>query len=86
MRKLSLAAFATALGALAAPAAVAAGPGVGLGQAYPVACASGYHPDRGGNCQPDVEEQNRFCPRGEVIHSAFNGNGYICEPPPPEAY
>jgi hypothetical protein len=44
------------------------------------ACASGYHPDAGGNCEPDVAEVNRFCPAGGVYHPAPNG-GWYCETP-----
>jgi len=66
-----------------APAA-AARPGVGLGQAFPQACASGYHPDAGGNCQPNGGQSNRYCPDGLVVHPAFNG--WTCDPAPPEAY
>jgi len=50
----------------------------------PTACASGYHVDRGGNCQPDNGEQNRYCPRGLVFHPSFYG--WTCDPPPPQAY
>ena len=48
------------------------------------ACASGYHLDRGGNCQPNGGEQNRYCPRGLVFHPTFDG--WSCDPPPREAY
>jgi hypothetical protein len=37
---------------------------IGLGQQYPRACASGYHTDSGGNCQPNAAQYNRFCPPG----------------------
>ena len=71
------AAFAAAFIAFCAPAARAGG----LPQ---TACASGYHPDRGGNCQPNGGEQNRYCPSGLVFHPTFDG--WSCDPPPPEAY
>jgi hypothetical protein len=57
---------------------------VGLGSAFPIACASGYHLDAGGNCQPDAAQANRYCPTGTVFHPAFEG--WTCDPPPPEAY
>jgi hypothetical protein len=50
----------------------------------PLACAAGYHVDRGGNCQPDIAQENRWCPRGTVFHPTFDG--WTCDPPPPEAY
>jgi hypothetical protein len=62
----------------------AAGPSVGLGRAFPQACGSGYHPDAGGNCQPNGGASNRYCPDGLVFHPAFNG--WTCDPAPPEAY
>ena len=62
-----------------APAASA-----GLGVAHPVACARGYHVDAGGNCQPNVAQVNRYCPRGTVFHPTFDG--WTCDPPPREAY
>ncbi len=43
----------------------------------PGACASGYHPAAGGECQPDVGEVNRFCPAGGVYHPA--PHGWYCE-------
>ncbi len=82
MFKIGFAAFA-AMFWLAAPAA-AARSGAGLGEAYPLACASGYHTDRGGNCQPNVAEENRYCPTGLVFHPTFDG--WTCDPAPPEAY
>ena len=65
-------------------AAAAARPGVGLGLAYPQTCASGYHPDKGGNCQPNGGESSRYCPEGSVFEPTFDG--WYCGPPPPEAY
>ena len=50
----------------------------------PATCAAGYHRDRGGNCQPNGGETNRFCPPGLVFHPSFDG--WTCDPPPPEAY
>jgi hypothetical protein len=50
-----------------------------------LACGSGYHPDAQGNCEPNVAETNRFCPKGTVYHPWING-GWICEaaePPQP---
>jgi len=57
---------------------------VGLGSAFPMACASGYHPDAGGNFQPDAAQANRYCPTGTVFHPTFDS--WTCDPPPPEAY
>ncbi len=70
---------------------VAATPGtarspVGLGQSYPVACGPGYHPDAGGNCQPNGGQTNRECPPGMVVNPSPDANGWKCDPPPPEAY
>jgi hypothetical protein len=70
--------------ALATLAAAAPRPGVGLGLAYPQACASGYHPDKGGNCQPNGGESSRYCPEGSVFEPTFDG--WYCGPAPPEAY
>ena len=72
--------------ALAVPAFAHAAPRApaGLGVAFPQSCAAGYHPDAGGNCQPNVAQPDRFCPAGTVFHTAFNG--WTCDPPPPEAY
>lgn len=56
----------------------------GLGSAFPQACASGYHVDAGGNCQPNAEQANRYCSTGTVFHPTFDG--WSCDPPPPEAY
>jgi hypothetical protein len=64
-------------------AALARSP-VGLGAAFPVACAYGYHVDAGGNCQPRLGEANRYCPTGLVFHATFDG--YRCDPAPREAY
>ena len=41
------------------------------------ACGSGYHPDAGGYCQPEVAEVNRYCPAGGVYHPA--PHGWYCE-------
>jgi hypothetical protein len=46
----------------------------------PGACGSGYHPEAGGACEPDVAQVNRFCPTGQVYHPAPNG-GWVCEIP-----
>ena len=54
--------------------------GVGFDAQSPGVCASGYHPDATGNCEPDVAEVNRFCPPGQVYHPAPNG-GWYCETP-----
>jgi hypothetical protein len=70
--------------ALATLAPVAARSGVGLGQAFPQTCASGYHPDAGGNCQPNGGSGNRYCPNGSVFEPTFDG--WYCGPAPPEAY
>ena len=56
----------------------------GLGDAYPQACAPGYHADAGGNCQPNVAEANRYCPAGTVFHPTFDN--WTCDPAPREAY
>jgi hypothetical protein len=69
---------------LATLAPAAARSGVGLGQAFPQACASGYHPDAGGNCQPNGGAGNRYCPDGTVFEPTFDG--WYCGPAPPEAY
>ncbi len=65
--------------AVAAPQAPA-----GLGNAFPQTCASGYHPDAGGNCQPAIPQTDRFCAAGTVFHSF--PDGWTCDPAPPEAY
>ena len=70
-----------AIGAtLAGSPARAAGAGDMLAQA----CASGYHTDRGGNCQPDAGEANRYCPPGAVFHPSFDG--WYCDSPSGRSY
>ncbi len=77
--------FAAALAVFAASTAFARPRApAGRGVVYPQACASGYHTDAGGNCQPNTPEESRFCPRGTVFHPAFDG--WTCDPAPPEAY
>lgn len=79
--------LATALAALlvtGCPFSPALADSAGLGAAHRVACASGYHVDAGGNCQPNVAQSDRYCPRGLVFHPAFDG--WTCDPPPREAY
>jgi hypothetical protein len=44
---------------------------------YSQACASGYHTDVQGNCQPDVPQVNKFCPPGAIYHP--NPGGWYCE-------
>jgi hypothetical protein len=78
------AALAASLTATSAVAPASAG-GVGLGQQFPRACAPGYHPDAGGNCQPNAGELNRYCPPGTVYRPWFDG-GWYCDEPPPQAY
>ena len=56
----------------------------GLGASFPIACGSGYHPDAGGNCQPDNAQTNRYCARGWAFQPDFYG--WRCVPPPREAY
>ena len=46
----------------------------------PVACASGYHQDQRGNCQPNIPQTNPFCPSGLVYQPM--PWGWNCEPPP----
>ena len=68
----------------ATPTGAAPRAGVGLGQAFPQTCASGYHDDAGGKCQPNGGQSNRYCPDGSVFEPTFDG--WYCGPPPPEAY
>ncbi|MDE3175323.1 MAG: hypothetical protein KGM15_04340 [Pseudomonadota bacterium] len=83
MKPMRLAILTAVLAApLLAPHAALAG--AGLGSQFPRACAPGYHPDRGGNCQPNGGESNRFCPDGTVYEPI--PDGWMCEPPPREAY
>ena len=80
----TLFAAAVALSIAACPTVAPARSAVGLGAAFPVACAAGYHLDAGGNCQPEAEQANRYCPTGTVFNPTFDG--WSCDPPPPEAY
>jgi hypothetical protein len=48
---------------------------------FPTACAGGYHQDRRGNCQPNNEQTNPFCPNGLVYQP--EPWGWNCEAPPP---
>ena len=75
-------ALALAVATLAVSGAEAQPPGLGFSQ--PLACASGFHVDRGGNCQPNIAEVSRYCPPGTVFHPTFDS--WSCDPPPPEAY
>ncbi len=75
-------ALAPVLFALSASGAAAQPPGLGF--VYPSVCASGFHTDAGGNCQPNIAEESRYCPRGTVFHPTFDS--WSCDPPPPEAY
>jgi hypothetical protein len=84
MRKSGLAAALAACLLSGLPATAAPRAPVGLGNAFPMACASGYHTDVGGNCQPNAGEQSRFCPAGTVYQPTYEG--WVCNPPPPEAY
>ncbi len=73
-----------AVGLMALDGAASARSPVGLGAAFPITCASGYHLDAGANCQPDIAQTNRYCPTGTVFHPTVEG--WTCDPPPPEAY
>jgi hypothetical protein len=79
--------FAAALGLLGS-AALGVGAGsaapLGLGQQFPRSCASGYHPDEGGNCQPNAAQYNRFCAPGLVYEP--DPLGWRCVPPSPDGY
>jgi hypothetical protein len=85
MRTVQLVAAVAALCAPSFAANANAPGGLGLGQQFPRACASGYHADAGGNCQPNVAQVNRYCPPGTVYHPWWDG-GWYCEAPPPQAY
>jgi hypothetical protein len=54
------------------------------GTQFAQACAPGYHADRGGNCQSDVAEVNRYCPPGAVFHPSFDG--WYCDAPSGRTY
>jgi hypothetical protein len=41
-------------------------------------CARGYHADRRGDCQPNIRQTNRYCPRGTVYQPA--PDGWRCVP------
>jgi hypothetical protein len=86
MRIAHIALFGAALGlaCLSSGLAASARPSAGLGQAYPQVCAPGYHVDAGGNCQPNIAQENRFCAPGLVYEPSFYG--WYCAAPPPEAY
>jgi hypothetical protein len=48
-----------------------------------VACASGYHADRQGNCQPNNPQPNlQPCPPGYLSAPAPTWSGYTCVPIP----
>jgi hypothetical protein len=48
---------------------------------FPVACAAGYHPDASGNCQPNNEQVDRFCPQAGTMYQPAPG-GWACVPIP----
>ena len=54
-----------------------------LGASSPIVCASGYHADAGGDCQPEAAQVDRYCAPGWVFHPEFDG--WRCDPPPREA-
>jgi hypothetical protein len=61
----------------------------GIGSAAPaasaqnIACASGYHADRQGNCQPNSPQPNlEPCPPGYLSAPAPTWSGYMCVPIP----
>jgi len=45
-------------------------------------CASGLHPDRAGNCQPDNGAVDSRCQDGFEAVPFPNGNNYRCAPIP----
>jgi hypothetical protein len=51
-------------------------------QAATMACWSGYHPDRRGDCQPNNPTPDRYCPDGLVYQVFPNYEGYVCVPIP----
>ena len=64
------------LGALAGPASVTSA------QAQPIACWSGYHLDKRGDCQPDIPAADLRCGPGLISQVFPNYFGYICVPIP----
>jgi hypothetical protein len=78
MRMIFVTAAALGLAGFGATPAAATAPQVAM------ACASGYHVDRGGNCQPNAGETNRYCPPGYVFHPSFDG--WYCESPSGRTY
>jgi hypothetical protein len=78
--------LAAALGVLclAGLGAASSAEALGLGQQFPRACASGYHPDAEGNCQPDSRQFNRFCGPGLVYQP--DPLGWRCVLPSPNGY
>ena len=47
-----------------------------------LACASGFHTDDLGDCQPDNGIVDSRCPAGSEAAPFPNGNDYRCEPIP----
>ena len=47
--------------------------------APPVACWSGYHPDKHGNCQPNIPQTARFCDQPGLIYQPAPW-GWSCVP------
>ena len=84
MRSIYLAATLGAFGFAGLCFDMQAAAALGLGQQYPQACASGYHADAGGNCQPDAAQTNRFCATGLVYEP--DPLGWRCVRPSREAY
>ena len=48
---------------------------------FPVACAAGYHSDASGNCQPNIETVDRYCPQPGLIYQPAPW-GWSCVPAP----
>lgn len=47
-----------------------------------IACASGYHADSRGNCQPDHGYVDSRCPDGFLASPSPDPDGYRCVPVP----
>jgi hypothetical protein len=49
--------------------------------APPLACWAGYHPDKDGNCQPNIPETPRYCDQPGLIYQPAPW-GWSCVPAP----
>jgi hypothetical protein len=76
MKAAFLAALLGILGVVGLGASAYAFDPAGLGHMFPRACAAGYYPDEGNNCQPASAQVSRQCAPG-LVYQPFP-DGWRC--------